>query len=145
MTWLRPETGKAHSREKPTIMKQATTHVSAYDPIVELVKVNPVPSIIVEMQTLSIAVVNEAAIALLGYTEEELLGRPITDLVPVEDVDAVEKAADEPPPEGETRWRCFRKDGAILYVKLRYRETVYEGQRARFVVASEISLKPFSS
>jgi len=126
-------------------MKQATTHVSAYDPIVELVKVNPVPSIIVEMQTLSIAVVNEAAIALLGYTEEELLGRPITDLVPVEDVDAVEKAADEPPPEGETRWRCFRKDGAILYVNLRYRETVYEGQRARFVVASEISLKPFSS
>jgi len=124
-------------------MKQDTTQVSVYDPIAELVKVNPAPSIIVEMQTLSIALVNEAAVALLGYTEEELAGRSITDLVPMEDVAAVEKAADEPPPEGETRWRCFRKDGTILYVKLRYRETVYEGQRARFVVASESSVTPF--
>src|SRR5215472_1644511 len=112
-------------------MKQDTTQVSVYDPMAELVKVNPAPSIIVEMQTLSIALVNEATLALLGYTEEELVGRPITELVPVEDVAAVEKAADEPPPEGETRWRCLRKDGAILYVKVRYRETIYEGKRAR--------------
>jgi len=124
-------------------LKQSATRVSVYDPIAELVRVNPVPSIIVEMQTLSIVLVNEAAIALLGYTEEELVRRPITDLVPMEDVAAVEKAADEPPPEGETRWRCFRKDGTILYVKVRYRETEYEGQRARFVVASETSLTPF--
>ena len=124
-------------------MKHAPTRVPVYDPIAELARVNPAPSIIVEMQTLSIALVNEATLALLGYTEEELVGRPITELVPVEDVAAVEKAADEPPPEGETRWRCLRKDGAILYVKVRYRETIYEGKRARFVVTAESSLVPF--
>lgn len=124
-------------------MKDATKRVSAYDPIAELVRVNPVPSIIMDMQTLSVALVNQATVTLLGYSEEELVGRSITDFVPQEDMAAVEKAADEPPPEGETRWRCFRKDGAILYVKLRYRETVYQGRPARFVVAAESSLTPF--
>lgn len=124
-------------------MKDATKRVSAYDPIAELVRVNPVPSIIMDMQTLSVALVNQATVTLLGYSEEELVGRSITDFVPQEDVAAVEKAADEPPPEGETRWRCFRKDGTIVYVKLRYRETVYQGKPARFVVASESSLTPF--
>lgn len=124
-------------------MKDATKQVSAYDPIAELVRVNPVPSIIVDMQTLSVALVNQATVALLGYSEEELVGHLITDFVPHEDVATVEKAADEPPPEGETRWRCFRKDGAIVHVKLRYRETVYQGKPARFVVAAESSLTPF--
>ncbi|HEY6352508.1 MAG TPA: PAS domain-containing protein [Candidatus Angelobacter sp.] len=124
-------------------MKNVTTRGFAYDPIAELVRVNPVPSIIMDMQTLTVALVNQAVLALLGYSEDELVGHLITDFVPHEDVAAVEKAADEPPPEGETQWRCFRKDGAIVYVKLRYRETVYQGKRARFVVAAESRLTPF--
>jgi len=128
---------------KVLTMKHATRRIEVYDPIAELVRVNPVPSIIVDKQTLCIAVVNEATVRLLGYAESELTGRLITDLVPPEDVAAVEQAADEPPPEGETRWRCLRKDGAILYLKLRYRETTYQGKPARFVVATQSSLTPF--
>lgn len=116
-----------------------------YDPITELVKVNPVPSIIVDKQTLSIAVANEAASQLLGYPEKELKGRSVTDLVPHEDIAAVEHATEEPPPEGETYWRCLRKDGTLLYLKLKYRETVYQGKPARFVVTVESSLTPFPS
>ena len=116
-----------------------------YDPIAELVKVNPVPSIIVDKQTLSIAVANEAASQLLGYPEKELEGRSVTDLVPHEDIAAVEHATEEPPPEGETYWRCLRKDGTLLYLKLKYRETVYQGRPARFVVTVESSLTPFPS
>ena len=114
-----------------------------YDPITELVKVNPVPSIIVDKQTLCIAVANEATSRLLGYSEKELEGRPVTDLVPREDIAAVEHATEEPPPEGETYWRCLRKDGTLLYLKLKYRETVYQGKPARFVVTVESSLTPF--
>ena len=116
-----------------------------YDPITELVKVNPVPSIIVDKQTLCIAVANEATSQLLGYSEKELEGRSVTDLVPREDIAAVEHATEEPPPEGETYWRCLRKDGTLLYLKLKYRETVYQGKPARFVVTVESSLTPFQS
>jgi PAS domain S-box-containing protein len=117
----------------------------AYDPIAELVRVNPVASIIVDMETLQIALANEASARLLGYAHEtEMEGRAITELVPPEDVMAVERAAEEPPPEGETCWRCFRKDGSILYVKIKYRETVYQSRRARFVVVVESRLTPFS-
>jgi PAS domain S-box-containing protein len=114
-----------------------------YDPIAELVKVNPVPSIIVNMETLSISVVNAAAIDLLGYSEQELLGRSILEVVPPEDIASVEHAADEPPPEGETYWRCLKKDGTLSYLKLMYRETVYQGRPARFIVVVESAAKPF--
>ena len=116
-----------------------------YDPIAELVRVNPVPSIIVDKQTLCIVVANEATSQLLGYSEKELEGRSVTDLVPHEDIAAVEHATEEPPPEGETYWRCLRKDGRLLYLKLKYRETVYQGKPARFVVTVESSLTPFQT
>ena len=59
-------------------------------------------TVLVDMQTLAIAVVNEATLQMLGYAEQELAGRSILELVPPEDIAAVERAADEPPPEGET-------------------------------------------
>ena len=124
-------------------MRPSTKETAVYDPIAELVKVNPVPSIIVDMQTLAIAVVNEATLQMLGYAEQELVGRSILELVPPEDIAAVERAADEPPPEGETFWRCFKKDGTMIHLKLRYRETIYQARPARFVVAVESSLTPF--
>src|SRR5215471_13178935 len=105
-----------------------------YDPIAELVRVNPVASVIMDRETLAIVVVNQATVALLGYSEEELVGRPVTDLVPVEDIAAVHHAAEEPPPEGETQWRCLRKDGVMLHLKLKYRDTIFRGTPARFIV-----------
>lgn len=80
------------------------------DPIAELVKINPVPSILIDMKTLSVAVINEAALKLLGYSEHEMIGEPITKFVPLDDIVAVQKSADEPPPEGETQWRCVTKE-----------------------------------
>jgi PAS domain S-box-containing protein len=120
-------------------MADSFTYSEIPDPIAELVKINPVPSMLVEMEGLTVVVVNEATVKLLGYTEEELLGKSVTALVPSEDIAAVEHAAEEPPPEGETRWRCLTKDGQVLYLKLKYRETIYRGLRARFIVAIESS------
>ncbi|HXB21211.1 MAG TPA: PAS domain-containing protein [Candidatus Solibacter sp.] len=114
-----------------------------YDPLAELVKINPIPSLLVGLQSLSVAVVNEATSKLVGYSEQELLAMSLVDLVPLEDVAAVHHAAEEPVPEGETLWRCVRKDGTQLYLKLKYRETMYQGQAARFIVVLESSLKPF--
>ncbi|HEV3037715.1 MAG TPA: PAS domain-containing protein [Candidatus Angelobacter sp.] len=115
------------------------------DPIAELVKINPVPSLLVEMKNLAVVVVNDATCKMLGYSEEELLAKFVVDLVPAEDASAVHHAAEEPAPEGETLWRCLRKDGKVLFLKLKYRETIYRGQSARFIVVTETSAKPFKN
>ena len=116
-----------------------------YDPIAELVRINPVPSLLVDLQSLSLVVVNEAACRLVGYSEQEVLAKSLLDLIPLEDVAAVHHAAEEPAPEGETFWRCVRKDGARLYLKLKYRETIYRRQPGRFIVILESSLNAFES
>jgi PAS domain S-box-containing protein len=113
------------------------------DPLAELVKINPVPSLLVEMKNLGVVVVNDATCKLLGYSEEEILALSVVDLVPAEDAGAVHHAAEEPAPEGETLWRCLRKDSKVLYLKLKYRETIYRGEAARFIVVTESSAKPF--
>ena len=107
------------------------------DAIAELVRINPVPTILIDMTTFSVAVVNPAALKFLGYSEVEIVGESVTKFVPLDDIAAVQHSADEPPPEGETQWRCVTKDGKVLFVKLKYRETVYQGRPARFVVLIE--------
>lgn len=114
------------------------------DAIAELVKINPVPTILIDMTTFSVAVVNPAALKLLGYSEAEIVGQSIINFVPQDDIAAVQHSADEPAPESETQWRCVAKDGKILFVKLKYRETVYQGRPARFVVLIESRSTPFT-
>jgi len=113
------------------------------DAIAELVRINPVPTILIDMTTFTAAVVNAAALQLLGYSEAEIVGQSIINFVPVDDIAAVQHSADEPPPEGESQWRCLTKDGKVLFVKLKYRETMYQGRPARFVVLIESSSTPF--
>src|SRR5205823_10616820 len=124
-------------------MSSTFKYSESNDPISELVKINPVPSLLVEMKNLAVVVVNNATCKLLGYSEEEILAKSIVDLVPAEDAGAVQHAAEEPAPEGETLWRCLRKDGKVVYLKLKYRETIYRGEAARFIVVTETSAKPF--
>lgn len=120
------------------------TYNEPYDPIVELVKINPVPSILIDMKTLSVAVINQAALNLLGYSEDEMTGKPITKFVPLDDIAAIQKSADEPPPEGETQWRCITKEGKVLFIEIKYRETIYQGRAARFAVLIKSSATPFN-
>jgi PAS domain S-box-containing protein len=119
------------------------TYSESYDPIAELVKINPVPSILIDMKTLSVAVINKAALKLLGYSEDEMIAKPITMFVPLDDIAAIQKSADEPPPEGETQWRCVTKEGKVLFIELKYRETIYRGRAARFAVLIKSSPTPF--
>jgi len=114
------------------------------DAIAELVRINPVPTILIDMTTFTVAVVNPPALKFLGYSEAEIVGESVTKFVPVEDIAAVQHSAEEPPPEGESQWRCLTKDGKVLFVKLKYRETVYQGKPARFVVLIESRSTPFA-
>ena len=120
-----------------------TSDRTSDDSSAELVKINPVPSLIVDMKTLNVAVVNAAAAELLGYSEEELTGKSLAELVPEEDVPALLRTTEEPVPQGETQWRVCKKDGSLIYVRVKYRDTWLHGQAARFVVAIASSAKPF--
>ncbi len=111
----------------------------SYEPIAELVRINPVPSMIMDLETLTIVLVNEATAKLLGRPEKELLGKSVLDFVPAEDVPEVYRAVEEPPPEGETQWRCLVDGGKTLHVRLKYRDTTFRGRRARFIVATGIT------
>src|SRR5262249_8954465 len=111
---------------------------NSYEPIAELVKINPVPSLIMDMETLTIVVINEAAVRLLGRPEKELLGKSVLECVPPREGPEVHRAVEEPPPEGETQWRCI-VEGKTLYVRLKYRDTNFRGRRARFIVATGIT------
>lgn len=124
-------------------MAKKQNYSELYDPIAELVKINPVPSILIDMKTLSVTIINQAALKLLGFSEEEMIGEPITKFVPLDDIVAVQKSAEEPPPEGETRWRCVTKKGEVLFIELKYRETIYQGRTARFAVLIKSSPTPF--
>jgi len=114
------------------------------DAIAELVRINLVLMILIDMAIFTVAVVNPPALKFLGYSEAEIVGESVTKFVPVDDIAAVQHSAEEPPPEGETQWRCVTKDGTILYVKLKYRETVYQDRPARFVVLIESRSTPFA-
>jgi len=111
---------------------------SSYEPIAELVKINPVPSLIMDMETLTIVVINEAAARLLGRPEKELRGKSVLDFLPPADIPEAHRAAGEPVPEGETQWRCV-VEGKTLYVRVKYRDTTFRGRPARFVVATGIT------
>jgi PAS domain S-box-containing protein len=119
------------------------TYSESHDPIADLVKINPVPSILIDMKTLSVAVINKAALKLLGYSEDEMIAKPITMFVPLDDIAAIQRSADEPPPEGETQWRCVTKEGKVLFIEIKYRETIYRGRAARFAVLIKSSPTPF--
>src|SRR5205823_14878215 len=92
----------------------------SYEPIAELVRINPVPSLIMDMETLTIVLVNEATAKLLGRLEKELLGKSVLDFVPAEDVPEVYRVAGEPPPDGENQWRFVVDGGKMPHVRLKY-------------------------
>jgi PAS domain S-box-containing protein len=106
--------------------------------IAELVKINPVPSLIMDMETLTIVVINEAAARLLGRREEELLGKSVLDFLSPADLPEAHRAAEEPVPEGETQWR-YVVGGKTLHVKVKYRDTSFRGRPARFIVVTGVT------
>ena len=76
-----------------------------------------------------------------GYSREEFLASTIFDIRPPEEAEHVREAAQRVP-QGMARsgpWRHLRKDGTVLFVRILSYPTLYEGRRARLVLADDIS------
>ena len=102
---------------------------------------NPLPMMIVDIDTLRFINVNTAAINHYGYKKEEFLNFSVMDIRPPEDVEIAREAINsmKSPVEKMGVFRHRKKDGTIILVDIVSHEIVYEGSRARLVLCNDVS------
>ena len=81
---------------------------------------------------------NDRFMEMFGYAKEELVGKPIVDLVYVDDQDLVEKNIKENNEETYEH-RCVHKDGSIRFVEVNGKFIKYNGQNARITAIHDIT------
>jgi len=103
---------------------------------------SPLPNWIFDSDTLQFLEVNEAAIRLYGYSEEEFLSMSIMDIRPPEDRDHLrldlQKIATDPDVR-RGNWRHVKKNGDILIVEITAHAIPYQGRNARMVTVHDVT------
>ena len=107
--------------------------------VAEALRRLPAPAFVFQVDTGRFLDVNHHFESLLGYTQAELLNMMVDGIQPEERVAACHHARAQAPPLGLLRWQYRRKDGALVNVRIHYREIQYkhrtgEDLNARFVV-----------
>jgi PAS domain S-box-containing protein len=113
----------------------------------KLFHVNPHPMWIYDLSTLSFLKVNDAAISLYGYSEQEFLNMKVSDIRPDEDVPALISSTDKIKLEfhhdyhWSGTWRHLKKNGEMIYVEISSHETIFDGKKVELVLAYDITEK----
>lgn len=109
----------------------------------DLFHLSPIPKWVFDTETLKFLDVNTAAIKLYGYTKEEFLRMTIKDIRMPEDIPALEKSLLQPlGPSTYTTLgvhRHVKKNGEILQVEIQSNAIMYQGRKARIVIANDIT------
>jgi PAS domain S-box-containing protein/putative nucleotidyltransferase with HDIG domain len=103
---------------------------------------NPLPMWIYELNSLRFLAVNNSAVKVYGYSEEEFLQMTIKDIRPEEDLPLLEDNLKQERPafqRNSGEWRHLKKDGSILFVEITSHLIQYEGKEASFVVARDVT------
>ena len=102
---------------------------------------SPVPKWIFDPVTLRFLSVNAAAQRHYGYSEAEFLAMTIRNIRPEEDLPALEKdiAGARGTNARASEWRHRLKDGTMIDVIVTAHDVEFEGRRARFVIAQDIT------
>jgi diguanylate cyclase (GGDEF)-like protein/PAS domain S-box-containing protein len=100
---------------------------------------NPNPMWVYDLETLRFVLVNGAAVARYGYSREEFLAMTLKDIRRPED--AGERAMGPIPTSGRSfrEVRHCARDGTVLEVEISSDETVFDGRRARLVLAHDVT------
>ena len=105
---------------------------------------SPLPKWIYDCETLRFLEVNEAAIQHYGYSREEFLGMTLTDIRPMEDVEAllsdIIKIKDEPGSR-QSIWRHRKKNGELITMETTAHYMDYNNRKVRMVVANDVTEK----
>jgi PAS domain S-box-containing protein len=105
------------------------------------IKSNPQPIYIYEKESLRFLGVNEAALKLYGYKEDEFLQMDLTDLYTSEDIQTILESAGEIFKDGEFSkpFKHRRKDGNYIYVRMSRIDYNYEGSDAYLNILEDVS------
>ncbi|MCB0163439.1 MAG: PAS domain S-box protein [Anaerolineae bacterium] len=123
--------------------EQSSSPLKADDqqPFELLIGHHPVPTWIINRETLAFMEINQAAIDTYGYSRAEFLTMTIKDIRPSEDVPRLLEQMKLNQAEWlqAEQWRHRRKDGTLIDVKITAHLITYNGQPANLVTAQDIS------
>jgi PAS domain S-box-containing protein len=107
----------------------------------ELFEDNPCAMLVYDMECLRILAANDAALALYGYTRQELLGLTVRGLVPAEDVPALLQVTTgiNPALNRSGLWHSRRKDGSLIDVEVMSHGLRFEEHKARLVLLTDVT------
>ncbi len=96
----------------------------------------PLPQWVYSLETLRFLEVNDSALAMYGYTQEEFLSMTVADIRPPEEVERMMHwmAPERIGSAHTVEWRHRCKDGRILDVEAFGRNVDFNGERARIVL-----------
>ncbi len=99
---------------------------------------------IYDLETASVVAANEAAAHSYGWPLDELVGRPVSELVHPDDGEALEARLaelrqDPLAPPKVLRWRRRRRDGSTLWADVHSTAVTWHGRAARMVVARDVT------
>lgn len=102
---------------------------------------NPLPTWVMDRESLRFLEVNEAAVRQYGYSQNEFKRMTVLDFRPEEERSKYLDQLKLIPHEGlyHGNWKHRKKDGKIIQVETISHELEYEGRRVRLVVAQDVS------
>ncbi|MBN1990551.1 MAG: PAS domain S-box protein [Bacteroidales bacterium] len=107
----------------------------------QLFMLNPQPMWVFDDASLKILEVNEAAIALYGYTRGEFQTLTIRDIRPKEDANALNNIliSTKDPYNRVGVHRHLKKNGEVIYVEITFHFIEYNGRKARHVLINNVT------
>jgi PAS domain S-box-containing protein len=102
---------------------------------------NPQPMWIYDLDTLAFLEVNDAAIAIYGYTREEFMAMTLKDIRPPEDIEALLKDVEKTNQKfsSSQNWRHLKKSGEIMIVEIISHSVDHNNRKARHVIVNNIT------
>jgi PAS domain S-box-containing protein len=106
---------------------------------------NPQPMLAYDRETLRIVAASNAATASYGYSHEELLSMTVRDLVPPEDLPAVDRylatalSGEEPGLVLARQWRHRYKDGTVVDVEINSDDLTLNGRSCRVLLCQDVT------
>jgi two-component system, cell cycle sensor histidine kinase and response regulator CckA len=102
---------------------------------------NPLPTWVIDQETLRFLEVNEAAIQVYGFSQEEFRGMTTLDLRSEKEkarlLDYLQRNSSEELHHGQ--WEHRKKDGKNIQVETTVHELEHEGKKIRLIVAQDVS------
>jgi two-component system cell cycle sensor histidine kinase/response regulator CckA len=102
---------------------------------------NPLPTWVIDQQTLGFIQVNEATVSQYGYTTDEFKKLSAFDILAPEEAERFREYSRQSPIQGRHigLWNHRRKDGSAFRVEICSHEFLYGERRVQLVVAQDIS------